>query len=113
MSDKINKSLSDDAIIKSIGEFVSHHRLQQNKSQTALAEESGISRSALSDMEKGVRFNIMTLVKVLRMLNKLDALYTFEFTNEINPLVLAELEAKQRQRASKSQPKKDKPKSDW
>ena len=40
-------SMSDKAIIESIGEFIKHERLTQNKTQSEIAEHAGINRCFL------------------------------------------------------------------
>lgn len=105
--------MSDDAIIQTIGEYVKHHRLQQNITQKELAEKAGINRTTLSDLELGKRSQLLTLIQVLRMLNKLHVFESFEVKQQISPLKLAEMELRKRQKASKqaNDARKDKP--DW
>jgi len=118
MSDINNKYiqvLSDSAYLVRMGEFIKHHRLDQNKSQSLLATESGINRSTLIEFEKGKRANLLTFIQLLRALNLLYTLDTFITEQQISPLQLAELEMAKRKRASKIKPasSKLKNKSDW
>lgn len=91
-------SMNDDYIIKQIGEFVKHHRIQQNKTQTTLAQEAGISRSTLSLLEKGSTVTIATLIQVLRILEQLQVLNSFIISQQPSPLALAKAEKEKRQR---------------
>jgi putative transcriptional regulator len=116
MTDKSNKKWnagSDTAIIVSIGEFIKHYRLEQNKTQSQLAEEAGINRSTLSEFENGMRSNLITLIQLLRALNLLDVLQVFQVQQQISPIQLAELEQSKRKRASKAKKISKKPKSNW
>jgi putative transcriptional regulator len=116
MSGKTSKELlkmSDQAIVQLIGDFIRHHRLAQNKSQVQLAEEAGINRDTLSELEKGGRCNLLTLIRLLRTLDLMHALADFEVKTQISPIQLAEMEMRQRKRASKVSTTKRKPKSDW
>ena len=116
MSDKnINKvyKMSDDAIIQTIGDFVKHHRLQQNITQKSLAEKAGINRTTLSDLESGKRSQLITLIQVLRILNKLHVFDAFEVTQQISPIKLAEMEIKKRRRASRTDGNASTNQSDW
>lgn len=116
MSDKnfINLyQLSDDAIIQNIGDFVKHHRLQQNITQKSLAEKAGINRTTLSDLELGKRSQLITLIQVLRILNKLHVFESFEVKSQISPIKLAEMEMKKRKKASKENKKSINNKTDW
>ncbi len=115
MTDKHNKStsLSDIALLKIIGKFIKHHRLDQNKSQHQLAEEAGINRSTLSEFEQGKRSNTLTLIRLLRSLNQLYILEQFQIEQAFSPLQLAKLEQKKRKRASKEKNTDQTPKYKW
>jgi len=105
--------LSDDAIIKTFGDFVRHHRLEQNITQKELAIKAGINRTTLSDLELGRRCQLLTLIQVLRVLNKLHVFDSFEVKQKINPIKLAEMEMKKRQKASGRNDDTSISKSDW
>lgn len=93
--------MTDTSILKIFGDFIRYHRLEQNKSQFQLAKEAGIHRTTLSDFELGRSSKLITLIQLLRVLDKLYILSEFEIKRRISPIKLAELEAKQRNRASK------------
>lgn len=105
--------MSDDTIIQTIGDFVRHHRLQQNITQKILAEKAGINRTTLSDLELGKRCQLITLIQVLRILNKLHVFESFEVKQQISPIKLAEMEMKKRQKASRQNKNKATNKTDW
>jgi transcriptional regulator with XRE-family HTH domain len=104
---------SDAAILKNIGEFIRHHRLSQNKTQNKLAEEAGINRTTLVEFEKGKRSNTITLIQLLRALDKLYVLENFEIKEQISPLKLAKIEKKKRKRASRVSEKNELYNSEW
>jgi len=104
---------SDRNIIEQIGGFIRDARLSQNKTQQELATAAGINRTTLSQLEKGESVNLLSLIQVLRSLKRLDVLKLMEPKLEISPLKLAELEQKQRQRASKKSDRPEPQKSDW
>ena len=105
------RSMSDMALSKVIGEFVKHHRLQQNKTQNDVAVDAGISRSTLSLLERGEIVTIITLLKILRVLDLLYILDIFKIEQQISPIDLAKLAQQKRQRASSKKSKQ--PESDW
>jgi transcriptional regulator with XRE-family HTH domain len=105
-------AMSDDTIIKSIGAFIKHHRLELNRTQQEVAKDAGINRSTLSLLENGDIVNISTLVQVLRALDLLNIMDVFTIENQISPLELAKLEQQRRKRASNKR-KDKKPESDW
>ena len=116
MTDKTIMNLyrmSDDAIIKVFGDFVRHHRLEQNITQKELAFKAGINRTTLSDLELGRRCQLLTLIQVLRVLNKLHVFDSIEVKQKISPIKLAELEMKKRQKASGHNNDTSTNKSDW
>ena len=116
MLTKVNinlNSLTDNAIVEQLGNFIKQHRLEQNKSQAQLADEAGVSRITLVQLEKGKHVNIMTFVALLRALGVLYALDSFIVQPQLSPLQLAELDEKKRQRASKAKKKNKRTKSDW
>lgn len=106
-------TMSDDAIVRSIGAYIKHHRLEQNKTQSVLAEEAGINRSTLVEFEKGMRVNIITLIQLLRALNLLHVMEQFKITPQLSPIQLAKLQQEQRKRASKTNKIVKKTKSNW
>jgi transcriptional regulator with XRE-family HTH domain len=92
--------MNDKNLSKTIGTFIRHHRLQQNKSQTVVANEASISRSTLSLLERGESVTLATLLQVLRVLELLYVLDIFKVQKTISPIQLAKIEQNQRKRAS-------------
>lgn len=93
-------AMSDEALLKTIGVFVKHHRLQQNKSQTVISEAANISRSTLSLLERGETVTLATLLRVLRVLELLHVMDGFKVQQIISPIQLAKQAQNQRKRAS-------------
>jgi len=110
-------AMSDDRILRQIGEFVKHHRMEQNKTQAMLAEDAGISRSTLSLLERGDTVTVATLIRVLRVLDQLHIMDVFVVTRRQSPLALAQAERKKRQRVAfpkrKKTDKADNENIDW
>lgn len=103
ISDKNNwYAMSDDRILKQIGEFVKHYRMERNITQSALAKDAGISRSTLSLLEKGEAVSTSTLIQVLRVLEQLQIVDEFVIpAQQQSPLQLAkELKAKRKRVSS-------------
>jgi transcriptional regulator with XRE-family HTH domain len=101
----------DDSLLRVLGRFVQHHRLQQNKTQESVAKEAGISRSTLSLLEQGERVAMITFIRVLRTLNLLHMLEGFQISQRLSPieemLILKEKATKYRASNRKSN------NSDW
>ena len=94
------QSMSDPAIVVEIGKFIQQMRLNRNLTQEQLAKMSGVNRVTISRFEGGQASTLLTLVQILRALEKLDILNTFHEEAEISPLQLLNLRKKQRKRAS-------------
>ncbi len=92
-------SMTDSALIETMGKFVQHHRLNQNKSQSDVAKAAGISRSTLSLLERGEKISLSSLIQVLRVLELLHIMDVFKVKNEISPIEYAKLQKSKRQRA--------------
>lgn len=91
--------MSDGSIVKQIGSYIRHERLQQNKTQAKLAEIAGLNRWTISQIENGESVTLMSLIQILRALDRLHALNTFEVSDEISPLEYAKLKKKKRERS--------------
>ncbi|MBU4486381.1 MAG: helix-turn-helix transcriptional regulator [Candidatus Delongbacteria bacterium] len=94
-------SMTDKALVETIGKFVRHYRLSQNKSQVEVAESAGISRSTLSLLERGTKISLSSLIQVLRILDLLYIMDVFKVEDEISPIEYAKLQKNKRQRARK------------
>jgi transcriptional regulator with XRE-family HTH domain len=93
-------SMSDEALIKTIGRFIKQHRLQQNKTQDEVATAAGMSRSTISLLERGETVTTNTLIQALRVLDLLYVMNVFQVSDTISPLAYAKLKKEQRARAS-------------
>ncbi len=113
-SDINTYSKSDKFYLEQIGNFIRNHRLDQNRTQSELAQSAGLSRSTLVQLESGNRVNLISMVQALRALKKLHVLNEMEYIPQVSPLKLAAIEQQQRKRASEKKTiMPEKPKSDW
>ncbi|MCV9387485.1 helix-turn-helix domain-containing protein [Reichenbachiella ulvae] len=92
--------MSDVALSQTIGVFVQHHRLNQNRSQEEVANAAGISRSTLSLLERGEKVTLSTLLQVLRVLDLLYVMDVFKVDHSISPLEYARLQKQARKKAT-------------
>ena len=104
-------SMSDKALAETIGKFVKHHRLNQNRTQSEVTKAAGISRSTLSLLERGEKVSLSSLMKVLRILDLLHIMDAFKVNDEISPIEYIKLQKSKRQRA-RSKNEKLNPKED-
>lgn len=94
------EAMSDKSLMKTIGNFIKSHRLNQNKSQDQVATAAGISRSTLSLMERGEKVRIDSIIQVLRVLDLLYIMDVFKVQDQISPIEYAKQKKKQRKQAS-------------
>ena len=110
MTEKDNKNwiaMSDGAIISSIGEFIKQKRLQENKTQLQLAEDAGLNRSTIVQIENGESITLTSLIQILRVLNLLHLLNIFTIEDKMSPMEYAKMKEKKRLRARKKDTKTD------
>lgn len=93
-------SMSDKALASTIGAFIKHNRLNQNKTQNEVSKDAGISRSTLSLLERGETVTLSTIIQVLRVLDLLYLMSIFEVNDQISPIEYAKLQKNKRKRAS-------------
>ena len=93
-------SMSNRAIVRTIGEYVKSQRLSKNKTQAQIAQNAGVNRWTLSQLEKGEPVSLTSLIQILRALDLLDIFDRFRVeTPQLSPIELAKAEQKKRQRA--------------
>ena len=92
-------AMSDAAIIRAIGRYIKHQRLEQNKTQAQVAKDAGINRWTLGQIENGESVTLTTLIQILRVLDLLHLLNIFTVVDNISPVKYARLREKEKQRA--------------
>ncbi len=102
--------LSDASIMKSIGLKLKEWRLEQNLSQVSLARKAGLSLTTVQAAEYGKNISFENLIRILRILGRLNALHILLEERHISPIEYHKMELgqKRRTRASKATVKHDK-----
>jgi len=80
------ESLTTQEWERKIGDQIRSLRLCKNIEQTTVATQSGVSLSALKNLESGKGASIKTLIKVLRVLDRVQWLTTLAPPITISPL---------------------------
>ncbi len=65
-------SKSNDEILNELGQRFKVIRMSKKLTQQILADETGLNRSTIQDLENGKAVNISSLISVMRRLNLLD-----------------------------------------
>ena len=91
--------LTNPELLKELGRRLRAHRLQQNLPIEEVATRAGLNRNTVSNAEAGRDPRLSTVVRILRVLGKLDALDGFLRPPTVSPMRLLERGGKPRQRA--------------
>lgn len=107
-------SWTDTAIVRSIGQKIKNVRIAKKLTQAQLAKHCGLSAFSISQIENGHNTSLLSLVMILRCLQRLDLLETLTQEEAINPLAIIEYQKKhpRRQRVTNGivKPKQE---SEW
>jgi len=71
---KIDRLLTDDAVLAELGRRVAETRLAANLTQADLAQAAGVSKRTVERLEAGGGAQLVTLVRCLRALNRSEGL---------------------------------------
>lgn len=96
----MNAKLSTIAIAEKLGERLKQARLNQNLTQSEVAEFAGVARKTVINAEKG-KAQLDIFIAIMQALDLTDQLDLFLPKQTISPIQLAKLQGKKRQRASK------------
>lgn len=113
------KGMKDAAVVKQLGTELRRMRLERNQSQAEVAERAGLDRTTVVKLEAGRAATLLTVVQVLRAMDRLELLDVFHQEPQLTPYMLVEAQEKylrkQRKRAGRKKPDvlPPKPKSTW
>ena len=111
--------LTDANALARLGTEIKRMRLERNLSQGEVAKNTGLDRSTIARLEGGRAATLLTVVQVLRALDRLQLLDPWVAEPPASPYMLVEAQAKylkkQRKRAGRKKPDvlPPKPKSTW
>jgi transcriptional regulator with XRE-family HTH domain len=109
---KFINNLSDEAVLQEIGLRITQYRLNQDKTQVALAQEAGVSNRTLTRVEHGHSVQSSSLIRILRALQLVENLGTLIPESAVSPVQQLKMQGKRRQRAS-SKSTKSKKEAPW
>ena len=94
-------TLTDEALLKRLGERLARLRLAQNLSQEQLAEQAGIGVRTLQRLEQGAAATQLSgFVRVCRARGLVDRLAALIPESPASPMAQLKLQGRQRQRAT-------------
>ena len=94
--------MTDSDVLQELGRRLRGYRLQRNLTAEHVATRAGIQLRTLLSAERGANPRLATLIKVLRALDRLEALDAFLPDPGLSPMALLKLKGKQRRRATRS-----------
>jgi transcriptional regulator with XRE-family HTH domain len=109
---KLSNDNSDEAVLKEIGNRIAQYRLNQDKTQAALAQEAGVSSRTMTRVERGHSVQSSSLIRILRALKLVENLDRLIPEPLVSPVQQLIMQGKQRKRAS-SKPGKPPKKGTW
>jgi transcriptional regulator with XRE-family HTH domain len=92
-------AMTDKEVVREIGRRLRAYRLRLNLGVVDVAERAGINRNTVVNAERGANPRIGTVVAILRVLERLDAVDAFLPEPALSPLQLARTAGRPRQRA--------------
>ena len=69
---RITTTLTDAAVLAVLGQRLERHRIAADLTQAALAERAGVSKRTLERIEAGQGSELVSLVRILRALDRFD-----------------------------------------
>jgi transcriptional regulator with XRE-family HTH domain len=97
----IQSQVSDESLLKLIGERLAGRRLAKNLTQSQLADQAGLGLRTVQRLELGAAATQLSgFVRVCRVLGLVERLDAFIPEPAVSPLAQLKLQGRQRQRAS-------------
>ncbi len=87
---------TDPEILRQLGDRLARIRKSRELTQAEAADRAGIDRTTVSRAERGENPNLLTVVRLLRVYGRLDALESFIPEPEVSPLALIRSAGKRR-----------------
>ena len=97
---KIDKLLSDDAILAELGQRLARRRIESELTQADLAHEAGVSKRTVERIEAGASAQMASIIRICRVLGLLPGLDQFIPEPALKPMDMIKLKGKMRQRAT-------------
>lgn len=89
---------TDPEVVAELGRRVAEHRVALDLTQTQLADAAGVARSTVQRIEGGESIQLVSLVKLLRALGRLDGLDALLMPDTYSPIAALEQQRGRRQR---------------
>lgn len=94
--------LTDESVLKELGERLARRRLDARLTQAGLAMQAGVSKRTVERLEAGGSIQLVTLIRILRVLDLLGGLDQWIPEVGPRPMDLLKLRGRVRQRVRES-----------
>lgn len=94
---KVNRASTE--LEELLGTHLRNLRLLKNLDQTSLAQQAGVSLNAVKHLESGKGAHVISLIKVLRALDRVDWLDALAPTVSISPMQMLKSGSREPKRA--------------
>ena len=91
---------TDEAVLADLGRRLARHRLDLGLTQAELARQAGVGRATVERLEGGHSTQLTSLIRILRVLDKVDALVEMLPEPGLRPIDIVRQKSGQRQRAA-------------
>lgn len=85
---ELDDTLTDETVLSELGQRLARQRLDAGLSQAMLAEQAGIAKRTLERLEAGDSSQLVTLIRVLRVLGRVAAFDALLPADQAGPMAL-------------------------
>ena len=110
---KITNLLSDEAIISEFGRRIANLRVQREMTQADVAQEAGLSKRTVENIENGATVQMTSIIRVLRVLQLMDRLDQVIPESRPRPMEILKQKRKIRVRSSGKKANKENHSKPW
>ena len=97
---KIDRKLSDEAVLEELGRRLARRRLDLGLTQADAAEQAGVSKRTVERIEAGGSTAMSNMIRILRVLDVMGGVDGLVPEEGPRPMDLLKLQRKERKRAS-------------
>lgn len=101
---KFLSTTSDELLLSEIGERLARMRIEVGVTQYGLAEKAGVGKRTVERMEAGGSVQLVSLLRVMRVLGLVERLDSVLPEPGASPMALLKARGKERRRASRKSP---------
>lgn len=110
---QLSRDLTDEALLQELGGRLTQRRLQRGWSQAELSARAGVAKRSIERLESGTSIAFVTVLRVLRALELVDALDAVLPETQPSPIALLKLRTGVRRRAPRATKRPAASKTAW